>query len=389
MADEHDKWLDRDAAERLLRGEPLEAVDAETQGRAKRLADALGALAPEPASSGIELPGEAAALAAFQQVRAEREDAAGQLGRRGREAAVAHSGAAGLVRLGRPVPRGRRARRGRPLRLGIAAVLAAGMIGGVAVAAGTGALPTPFRDDSPNPAATVSAVQTPQLSPLSPSPGASRTYGSESPIPDAGATGPADTGSGKDEAGGTGAASGQPGSSDTERSGRSGAWLSDARAYCRDVLDGKGLEAGRRRVLEDAAGGGQRVKKYCKGLLGREYYNHQGDQGDQGDQNSQGDQQGGTGSDTGTGHGLGNGSGGGSGSGSGNGSGSGANGGDDEGHIRPGGSGRNGGSGLLAPGSPAALAPPRRDLTPSSPSAPAPATPLGPRYSALPLLSAV
>ncbi|MCZ1001662.1 hypothetical protein O1M63_32260 [Streptomyces mirabilis] len=48
MADEQDKWLDRDAAERLLRGEPLEAVDADTQGRAKRLADVLGALAPNP-----------------------------------------------------------------------------------------------------------------------------------------------------------------------------------------------------------------------------------------------------------------------------------------------------------------------------------------------------
>ncbi|MCX4589724.1 hypothetical protein OG819_08120 [Streptomyces sp. NBC_01549] len=87
MADEQDKWLDRDAAERLLRGEPLEAVDADTQGRAKRLADALGALgalAPEPAPSSAELRGEAAALAAFRQARAGRDGEVAQLGRRGR-----------------------------------------------------------------------------------------------------------------------------------------------------------------------------------------------------------------------------------------------------------------------------------------------------------------
>ncbi len=33
MADEQDKWLDRDAAERLLRGEPLEDVDPHARAR--------------------------------------------------------------------------------------------------------------------------------------------------------------------------------------------------------------------------------------------------------------------------------------------------------------------------------------------------------------------
>lgn len=82
MADEQDKWLDRDAAERLLRGEPLEAVDADTQGRAKRLADVLGALAPEPAPTSAELPGEAVALAAFQRARADRQGEVAQRGGR-------------------------------------------------------------------------------------------------------------------------------------------------------------------------------------------------------------------------------------------------------------------------------------------------------------------
>ena len=70
MADEQYRWLDRDAAERLLRGEPLEAVDAGTRDQVDRLAEALGALAAEPRLSSDELPGEAAALAAFRKARA-------------------------------------------------------------------------------------------------------------------------------------------------------------------------------------------------------------------------------------------------------------------------------------------------------------------------------
>lgn len=68
MADEHNKWLDRDAAERLLRGEPLEAVDAVTRARAARLAETLDALAVTRVDGG-ELRGEAAALAAFRKAR--------------------------------------------------------------------------------------------------------------------------------------------------------------------------------------------------------------------------------------------------------------------------------------------------------------------------------
>ncbi|MFJ8020955.1 hypothetical protein [Streptomyces sp. NPDC096311] len=346
MADEQDKWLDRDAAERLLRGEPLEAVDADTQGRAKRLADVLGALAPEPAPTSAELPGEAVALAAFQQARAGRSGEVAQCGGRVRPGAAAHSADAGLVRLGRPAPAPRGPRWGRPVRLGIVAALAAGMIGGVAVAAGTGVLPTPFRDDSPHPAATISAAQTPRQPSLSPSPGVSKADGSQAPVPGATTSAPAGAGSGDDEAQGPGAPSGQPDSSDAGRSARAREWWAKTRSYCRDVLDGKTLESGRRRVLVDAAGGGRRVTKYCKGVLGRTGANGGEDRGGQGDQGSD------SGSDQGAG--------GGTGDGSGNGSGSGGNGGDGDGHTGSG--GHHDHNGILAPSPSSVVAPLRSAL---------------------------
>ncbi|SCE03491.1 hypothetical protein GA0115253_1027615, partial [Streptomyces sp. Termitarium-T10T-6] len=43
MADEHYEWLDKDAAERLLRGEPVVPVGDEARTEAFRLAEALGA----------------------------------------------------------------------------------------------------------------------------------------------------------------------------------------------------------------------------------------------------------------------------------------------------------------------------------------------------------
>ncbi|MER5537841.1 hypothetical protein [Streptomyces mirabilis] len=339
MADEQDKWLDRDAAERLLRGEPLEAVDADTQGRAKRLADVLGALAPEPAPTSAELPGEAAALVAFQQARAGRNGEVAQRGGRVRVGAAARFADSDLVRLGRPAPAPRGPRWGRPVRLGIVAALAAGMIGGVAVAAGTGVLPTPFRDDSPHPAATISAAQTPRQPSLSPSPGSSKADGSQAPVPGATTSAPTGSGSGDDEAQGPGAPSGQPDPSDAGRSARAREWWAKTRSYCRDVLDGKTLESGRRRVLVDAAGGGRRVTKYCKGVLGRTGANAGEDRGDQGRQGDEGSD---SGSDQGAGGGSGDGSGG-------------ADNGGDDGHTGSG--GHHGHNGILAPSPRSVVAP--------------------------------
>ncbi|MDF3149711.1 hypothetical protein PBV88_53320, partial [Streptomyces sp. T21Q-yed] len=65
MADEQYRWLDRETAERLLRGESLEAVDAADRDQAEQLAKTLESLTVEPPLSSAELPGEAAALAAF------------------------------------------------------------------------------------------------------------------------------------------------------------------------------------------------------------------------------------------------------------------------------------------------------------------------------------
>ncbi|WP_455352574.1 hypothetical protein [Streptomyces sp. SYSU K217416] len=62
MADERYQWLDRRAAERLLRGEPVESADEQVREEAGRLSAALGRAAQAPQSG--ELPGEEAALRA-------------------------------------------------------------------------------------------------------------------------------------------------------------------------------------------------------------------------------------------------------------------------------------------------------------------------------------
>ncbi|MFF1766036.1 hypothetical protein [Streptomyces sp. NPDC058249] len=363
MADEQYRWLDRDAAERLLRGEPLEAVDADTREQADRLADALGALAAAPSLNGAdlaehaELPGEAAALAAFRKARADRDQAPARLGESGLARPAAHAREAGLVRLGRPAPSGPRARWGRPARFGIAAALAAGMLGGVAVAAGTGVLPTPFSNDRPTPAASVTAAGTPERPLVSPSPGSPGTGGSQAPTPDGTTNGPSDQGSSGDDKAAGGGASARPGSDASGTADRSREWWTRTRRFCREVLDGKDLTAGRRRALEDAAGGGGRVKSYCVGILGQAGDDKNGD-----NQDGNGDSQGsGQGSDQG---------------------GQGDHGGDGDGHhILPGGNDPRGNGGILTP-SPvvSALSPllPRKPTETGAPSG---------TYSALALLT--
>ncbi|MDQ0750851.1 hypothetical protein QF034_005082 [Streptomyces africanus] len=263
MADEQHRWLDRETAERLLSGEPPEAVDGAARGEAERLAAALRALAAAPAPTSDELPGEAAAMAAFRKARAERADTAAAPaadgGRAGSEAADA-----GLVRIGTPRGSGsggvRRPRRARPARLALAAVLAVGMAGGAALVAGTGALKAPFGNDEPQPGSSVSAAVTPPERPLvSPSPSDAVQGGS---TPDGTPSG-GDPGRG---VAGDGPAQ-QPGSGDRGERGDSSA---DSRreiaSACRDLRDGKRLDADRRHALRDAAGG-SRVWKYCTGVL--------------------------------------------------------------------------------------------------------------------------
>jgi hypothetical protein len=265
MADEQDGWLDRETAEILLRGESLKAVDPAVRDRAERLAEALDALAAYPAPTSGELPGEAAALAAFRKARA--DDAAEWAGA---PAALGHGTAArpsdaGLVRITPHRDGAGRSRWSRPLRLGLAAALTAGMVGGVAVAAGTGVLPTPFGGTGPDPAATVSSAATP-----------GRTLGSPTPLdglrggstPDGATPGPG-SGTTRDEAGGGTAGDRAPDADDRAPDGADGAdgHRRELATSCRDVSAGKALDGARRRALTEAAGGTARVGTYCRSVL--------------------------------------------------------------------------------------------------------------------------
>ncbi|MFJ6554186.1 hypothetical protein ACIQNT_18365 [Streptomyces luteogriseus] len=265
MADEQYRWLDRETAERLLSGEPPGAVEGAGRDQAEHLARTLGALSATPPLTSDELPGEAAAVAAFRKARAERADAAAAPAAIGGRAAADVSDA-GLVRIGTPgdgsTVTARPPRWARPARLALAAVLAVGMVGGVALAAGTGGLRAPFGDDEPNPGTSVSASVTHPERPLvSPSPGDTAQGGS---TPDGGAPG----GSPK---GGAGAQGGDAERDDAapkpeHRKDGSGGHRGEITAACRDLRDGKQLDPDRRRALRDAAGG-LRVRKYCKGVL--------------------------------------------------------------------------------------------------------------------------
>ncbi|MGW2293734.1 hypothetical protein [Streptomyces violaceorubidus] len=258
MADEQDKWLDRETAELLLRGEPPEGVDPASRDRAGRLALALGALSAPQAPADEELPGEAAALAAFRKVRAERADASAQA-----SAALGHGAAprpsdTGLVRIGARGEGARRPRRSRPLRLGLAAALTVGMIGGVAAAAGTGVLPTPFDGTEPEPAATVSAAVSPGRPSAPPSPLEGVRDGA-SPSAPPGAPG----GGGTERDGG---AARDRDADDRDTGGLDGR-RSNLAASCRKVRTGQELGPSQRRALKEAAGSVARIAKYCGSLL--------------------------------------------------------------------------------------------------------------------------
>lgn len=275
MADKQYGWLDRETAERLLRGESLDnAVDDAARDDAERLAKTLGALSVEPPMSSAELPGEAAALAAFRKAHADRAPSATPSGHSRPAAASASLHApstapghtpstdAGLIRIGAPGHRAPRPRHRRPVRLGLAAVVAFGMVGGVVVAAATGVLPKPFGEDEPRPGASVTAAVTPDRPLVSPSPD-DAAEGEPSPDGSAGAS--PDQGTPRTDAGG--APSTDPGSGEQGRTGGFGAWWNGAPSACRDLRDGKQLSTDRRRALEGLAGGSTHVGKYCKGVL--------------------------------------------------------------------------------------------------------------------------
>jgi hypothetical protein len=263
MADEQYRWLDRETAERLLSGEPPGAVEGAGREQAEDLARTLGALSAKPPLTSDELPGEAAAVAAFRKARAERADAtAAHTATGGRNAAGITD--AGLVRIGTPGGSGggtaRRPRWARPARFALAAVLAVGMAGGVALATGTGALRAPFGGDEPDPGASVSAAATHPAPLVSPSPSDAVQGGSTADdAPGGSSTGGSGTQDRDERRDGA-----QPKPDD--RDGRSGDHREEITSACRDLRDGKRLDPDRRRALRDAADG-RRVWKYCKGVL--------------------------------------------------------------------------------------------------------------------------
>ncbi|WP_052499272.1 hypothetical protein [Streptomyces vietnamensis] len=290
MADERYQWLDQEAAERLLRGEPVEALDDRARFQAERLAEALGtARVPAvPPAARTELPGEAAALAAFRKATAERAAAASAVSASAATAAspaatasaasAASAGRAAVAELGRvrlaPVTAPAR-RWGRSVRYGLAAAVAAVTVGGVAVAAGTGVLPLV----GPAPASSVTAVETtdplvseepgirqdPEAPPTEPgggdpTPGSSPSADSSSTAPTPGVPdghGTVTPGTGTPKPGRTPSTGG--GTTSTDPRGKA---LDACRAYRKGVLDA----AGRQRIT-NALRKGETLGGYCDRIL--------------------------------------------------------------------------------------------------------------------------
>ncbi|NML50519.1 hypothetical protein HHL19_12695 [Streptomyces sp. R302] len=261
MADERYQWLDPDAAERLLRGEPVDPADpADPVARtgAAALADALDTVrVPAAPAPGVPLAGEEAALAAFRTATTARA------------AAAARTAAPGAAR-----------RWGRSLRYGLAAALAAVTVGGVAVAAGTGVLP--LVDREPSRTATAADPAIPTGDPGEPTAGIERRPDpSRNADPDRPTTTPAPgtspTAGPEDGTSATPRPGATPsGERSGERSGRDEGDAADSRdagtreartSACREYRAGRLDDAGRER-LSAALRADESLRAYCDALLG-------------------------------------------------------------------------------------------------------------------------
>lgn len=272
MADERYEWLDQEAAERLLRGEPVEPVGVDARHQALRLAELLDdARAQQPVTE--PLRGEDAALAAFRKAR--------------------DGGAAELLPTVRLTPETRPVSWSRSLRWGLAASLTGFAVGGVAVAAGVGVLPTPFGGPQPAPASSVSGAVTPGPVTSEPTPDELRSPDLPSPAdtppsPSApAASGGTDTPDGPGDGQGAGPGRGE---STAPHDGRTGGdtngrdWYRKTVDACRDYRSGT-LDDERKRMLEAAAQGADRVKRFCDRMLSADGTGDDGDDGGNGDGN--------------------------------------------------------------------------------------------------------
>lgn len=269
MAHERETWLDHGVAELLLRGDPVKTTGEHAQAQADRLARALEEAVRVAYADSAELPGEAAALAAFRQsvgTAAGRTGARSWDARAGKDAdAGTDDDGIGTVRLA-PERRGIRLPSfGRPLRLGMAAAMAGCALSGVA--AGAGFLYAPSAGESPpRPSESISDALTPE--PLvSESPSSSLNPPPLSSGP-AGGTDADAPGASSDAMTG-GAADKDKNGHATGNSWKNGAdekWYAKLVQACQEYRDGT-ITAEKRRLLEDAAKGPQGVNRLCKQLL--------------------------------------------------------------------------------------------------------------------------
>ncbi|MFB7587936.1 hypothetical protein [Streptomyces sp. NPDC056169] len=281
MADERYQWLDQEAAERLLRGEPVDALDDPARTEAGRLAEALDAArTPSIARAGqAELPGEAAAMAAFRRTTAERAAHAAHAEHTARGGRTERADL-GRVRL---APVAAPARRwGRSLRYGLAAAVAAVTVGGVAVAAGTGMLPMV----GPEPATSVTAGESPDAPVVSESPGIRKDPEAPSVAPGGGEHSPGSSPSpgtssfpASPSASGSPSLSMPPGTRRTPDPGRTtsrpaGGKSADgstakekALKACRDYRAGR-LDSAGNRQLTSTLRSGETLRRYCDRILG-------------------------------------------------------------------------------------------------------------------------
>ncbi|MFE2186943.1 hypothetical protein [Streptomyces sp. NPDC059455] len=350
MAEDHRySWLDDSAAERLLRGEPVEGQPAAPDGRgdqsyadAERLAAVLSAAAGAGRTAALSdasaLPGEEAAVAAFRAARVEVDAEAGS---------VAEVAEMDMARRPHRIRRfrERQPRLRRPLRAGMVAVVAGCTLSGFAVAAAAGVLPTPFgqSDHTPGPSVSMS----------------NGGSGGDSAHPeisqDGGTTSPDPSGSGDNDASDVGSNGAQGGTvpSDPEHDGKGKNGKSNgssqgqpgvpnwALSVCHRYLDsetGLGAELDKKSLkkLTKEAGGASAIHGYCTQVLA-----------DDGTGNTpRSDESTGSGGDSG---GTDSGNGGGSNGGSGSGSGSGDSAGSDSGGDSGGDPGKDGGDGDPVP----------------------------------------
>ncbi|WP_369777983.1 hypothetical protein [Streptomyces sp. R33] len=319
MADERNRWLDKAAAERVLRGGPAApGADRRAQEAEARLRAALDMLAAPQPPAGVELPGEAAAVAAFRAARggAVAGGASGAMSASGTSGVASAPGLSAISALpGTSGPVGVDAtplvelgtaaapltvaasRRGRPARFALVAALAGVAVGSLAVAAGAGLLDRVTHDTAgPAPAVSLSADENPTtagdtagptLAPqLRPTP-LRGTDGSEpglgtaqTPGADAGAvqgfgTG---TGTGPGTSSGGGAGSGDAGGKDTKDGKDTFAGgttsLKDADKQnrlkavdlCEAYRSGH-MTSDRRERLSKLAQGLARIPQFCEALL--------------------------------------------------------------------------------------------------------------------------